>query len=45
MCWPGFFIGLAAGLALAGAAWGLVSSHRALKAESAARADRPERDI
>ncbi|ACB27687.1 hypothetical protein [Methylobacterium radiotolerans] len=38
MCWPSFFIGLAVGLALAGAAWGLASSYRALKAEDAARA-------
>ncbi|MGU3387213.1 hypothetical protein ACLBYG_22075 [Methylobacterium sp. D53M] len=46
MCWPSFFIGLAVGLALAGAAWALASSHRALKAEDAARAasDRTEID-
>ncbi|MGU3384452.1 hypothetical protein ACLBYG_08090 [Methylobacterium sp. D53M] len=37
MCWPSFFTGLAVGLALAGAAWALVSSYRALKAEDAAR--------
>ncbi|MGU3387016.1 hypothetical protein ACLBYG_21070 [Methylobacterium sp. D53M] len=38
MSWPSFFIGLVVGLALAGAIWALISSHRALKAEDAARA-------
>jgi hypothetical protein len=39
MSWPSLFIGIAAGLALAGAVWALVSSHRALKAEDAARGE------
>ncbi|MGU3467547.1 hypothetical protein ACLBXO_22125 [Methylobacterium sp. C33D] len=37
MSWPSLFIGIAIGLGLAGAVWALVSSHRALKAEDAAR--------
>ncbi|SFS58630.1 hypothetical protein [Methylobacterium sp. yr668] len=46
MSWPSLFIGIAIGLALAGAVWSLVSSHRALRAEDAARAasDRGEGD-
>ncbi|WP_280141566.1 hypothetical protein [Methylobacterium sp. Leaf361] len=39
MSWISFIIGLAVGLALAGAAWGLASSYRALKAEDAARGE------
>ncbi|WP_331301925.1 hypothetical protein [Methylobacterium oryzae] len=39
MSWPSLFIGIAIGLALAGAVWALVSSHRALKAEDAERID------
>ena len=38
MSWPSLFTGIAIGLGLAAAAWGLVSSSRALKAEDAARA-------
>lgn len=38
MSWPSLFIGIAVGLALAGAAWAFVTSYRALKAEDAARA-------
>ncbi|XYD08858.1 hypothetical protein R1A27_28620 [Methylobacterium sp. NMS12] len=38
MCWPSFFIGCCVTAILTLAAWGLVSSYRALKAEDAARA-------
>ncbi|MGN8092852.1 hypothetical protein [Methylobacterium sp. 22177] len=37
MCWPSFFIGCGVTAVLALAAWGLMSSDRALKAEDAAR--------
>lgn len=38
MCWPSFFIGLAAGSVLALAVWALTSVYHDLRAEDAARA-------